>query len=42
MTMRIDLGTITIHRIIEQEGPFFDALSFFPTLGAELLAENRA
>jgi glyoxylase-like metal-dependent hydrolase (beta-lactamase superfamily II) len=41
MTMRIGLGAITIHRIIEQEGPFFDALSFFPTLGEELLAENR-
>ncbi len=42
MTMRIDLGAITIHRIIEQEGPFFTALSFFPTLGEELLAQNRA
>jgi len=42
MTARIDLGAITVHRINEQEGPFFDALQFFPTLGAERLAENRS
>jgi glyoxylase-like metal-dependent hydrolase (beta-lactamase superfamily II) len=41
MTMRIGVGAITIHRIIEQEGPFFDALAFFPSLSQELLAENR-
>jgi glyoxylase-like metal-dependent hydrolase (beta-lactamase superfamily II) len=42
MTLQIDLGDITIHRIIEQEGPFFDALTFFPALSKEMLAENRS
>ena len=27
-------------RIVEQEGPFFDALTFFPRLTRELLEEN--
>lgn len=36
----IRIGDITIHRIVEQEGPFFDAAAFFPTLSAELLKEN--
>ena len=38
----IKLGNITIHRIVEQEGPFFDVLQFFPTLTKEVLEENRA
>ena len=38
----IQVGSITIHRIVEQEGPFFDLLTFFPTLTGELLEENRA
>ena len=42
MTTQIELGNIAIHRIVEQEGPFFDALKFFPTLTTELLEENRA
>ena len=42
MTTRIELGNLTIHRIVEQEGPFFDVLKFFPTLTKELLEENRA
>jgi len=42
MTVTINMGDITIHRIIEQEGPFFDALTFFPSLSKELLAESRA
>jgi glyoxylase-like metal-dependent hydrolase (beta-lactamase superfamily II) len=36
----IKIGDTTIHRIVEQEGPFFDALTFFPTLTRELLEEN--
>jgi glyoxylase-like metal-dependent hydrolase (beta-lactamase superfamily II) len=40
MTTRIELGDITIHRIIEQEGPIFAPLEFFPTLTPELLQEN--
>src|SRR5262245_51601905 len=42
MSTRIGLGDITIHRVIEQEGPFFDALTFFPKLTKEVLDENRA
>jgi len=41
MPHQIRLGDIAIDRIVEQEGPFFDALSFFPTLTPALLAENR-
>ena len=42
MPAKIEMGSITIHRIVEQEGPFFDALEFFPALTKELLEENRA
>ena len=35
------VGNLTIHRIVEQEAPFFDALTFFPKLTPERLAENR-
>jgi glyoxylase-like metal-dependent hydrolase (beta-lactamase superfamily II) len=42
MPARIQIGSIIIQRVVEQEGPFFDALQFFPTLTNELLAENRA
>src|SRR5947207_15451896 len=42
MSKPIAVGEVIIHRIVEQEGPFFDALKFFPTLTRELLGENRA
>jgi hypothetical protein len=35
------IGDIVIHRVVEQEGPFFDPLEFFPSLTPELLEENR-
>ena len=38
----IKVGNITIHRIVEQEGPFFEMLKFFPALTKEVLEENRA
>jgi glyoxylase-like metal-dependent hydrolase (beta-lactamase superfamily II) len=38
----IQLGNTTIHRIVEQERPFFEMLMFFPALTKEVLAENRA
>jgi len=41
VSIRIGLGDIAIHRVIEQEGPFFDALTFFPKLTKDLLEENR-
>ena len=37
---RMDLGDIAIHRIVETEQPLFQPLVFFPTLGAERLADN--
>jgi glyoxylase-like metal-dependent hydrolase (beta-lactamase superfamily II) len=42
LSVKIQIGGTVIHRIIEQEGPFFPALQFFPTLTAELYEENRA
>src|SRR5262245_20070248 len=42
MPAPIKLDSITIHRIVEQEGPFFDIQPFFPKLTKELLEENRA
>jgi glyoxylase-like metal-dependent hydrolase (beta-lactamase superfamily II) len=35
------VGDVTIHRIVEQEGPFFKPLEFFPSLTKEVLEENR-
>ncbi|NJO24293.1 MAG: MBL fold metallo-hydrolase [Sphingomonadales bacterium] len=42
MTTQITLGDIAIHRVVEQEGAFFVALEFFPTLTPALLEENRS
>jgi glyoxylase-like metal-dependent hydrolase (beta-lactamase superfamily II) len=42
MTPPITLKDITIYQVVEQQGPFFDALEFFPTLTKELLEENRS
>jgi glyoxylase-like metal-dependent hydrolase (beta-lactamase superfamily II) len=42
MTLQINLGDTTIHRVIEQEGAWFDAFNFFPTLTKELYEENRS
>jgi glyoxylase-like metal-dependent hydrolase (beta-lactamase superfamily II) len=42
MTAAIALGDITIHPVIEQQGTWFQALGFFPTLTKECLDENRA
>jgi glyoxylase-like metal-dependent hydrolase (beta-lactamase superfamily II) len=38
----IGLNNITIHPVVEQQGPFFDALAFFPTLTKEVLEENSS
>lgn len=40
-TTTFRVGDITIHRVVEQEAPFFDPLEFFPTLTKEVLEENR-
>ena len=41
MPQLLQLGDITIQRIVEQEGPFFDVRTFFPVLTDEQWAENR-
>jgi glyoxylase-like metal-dependent hydrolase (beta-lactamase superfamily II) len=40
MATRIRIGEITVHRIVEQEAPFFAPLDFFPTLTKEVLDEH--
>ena len=40
MTKQVELGSITIDRVVEQELPFAAALEFFPTLTPALLEEN--
>src|SRR3979490_2303217 len=42
MSTAITLEGITVHPVVEQQGPFFDVLEFFPTLTRELLEENRS
>jgi glyoxylase-like metal-dependent hydrolase (beta-lactamase superfamily II) len=42
MTTAITLKDVTIHPVVEQQGPFFDVMEFFPTLTKELLEENRS
>jgi len=41
MAIGMQLGDITIQRIIEQQAPLFDPLTFLPNLTPELLAEHR-
>jgi len=42
MTSAIDLGTVTIHQVVEQQIPFFPVFEFFPGLAREVLEENRS
>jgi glyoxylase-like metal-dependent hydrolase (beta-lactamase superfamily II) len=42
LSVKMQIGSTVIHRIVEQEGPFFPAFQFFPTLTKELYEENRA
>jgi glyoxylase-like metal-dependent hydrolase (beta-lactamase superfamily II) len=37
----LTVGDITIHRLVEREGPFLTALDVCPTLTPDLLEENR-
>ena len=41
MTLKLQFGDVTVHRIIEDESPFEEAQRFLPDLTDELLAENR-
>ena len=38
----IRVGDIEIHRIVEQQAPFFDMYQFFPKLTPDLLDANRS
>lgn len=40
MSTTFTVGDMTVHRVIESEGPLFDPLTFFPALGKDLLEEN--
>jgi glyoxylase-like metal-dependent hydrolase (beta-lactamase superfamily II) len=40
MSTEIRIGDIAIHRVVEQEGSFFPAMEFFPSLTPQLLEEN--
>ena len=40
MVTCLKLGDVRIHRIIEQEAPFFELKAFFPALTDEVLEEN--
>ena len=42
MTTAIALKDITLYSVVEQQGPFFDPMEFFPTLTKEVLEENRS
>jgi glyoxylase-like metal-dependent hydrolase (beta-lactamase superfamily II) len=42
MSTAITLEGITVHPVVEQQGPFFDVMEFFPALTRELLEENRS
>jgi glyoxylase-like metal-dependent hydrolase (beta-lactamase superfamily II) len=42
LSAKIEVGSTVIHRIVEQEAPFFPAFQFFPTLSKELYEENKA
>ena len=42
MATPITLKDITIYPVVEQQGPFFKAHEFFPTLSKELFEENRS
>jgi glyoxylase-like metal-dependent hydrolase (beta-lactamase superfamily II) len=42
MSVAIERGNLTIHRIIELQGAWFDPLTFFAGLTPHLLADNRS
>jgi glyoxylase-like metal-dependent hydrolase (beta-lactamase superfamily II) len=42
VTTTFAIGNVTIRRIVEQEGPFFDGFQFFPKLTRELFEEHRS
>ncbi|HVZ06289.1 MBL fold metallo-hydrolase [Rhodopila sp.] len=42
MSLSFAVGDLTVHRVIENEGPLFDPLTFFPTLDKTVLEESRS
>ena len=42
MSKPLALDQITIHPVVERQGPFMDMMKFFPSLGKEQLDENRS
>src|ERR1700709_1742620 len=42
MSLSFTVGDLTVHRVIESEGPLFDPLTFFPTSTPDLLNENAS
>jgi glyoxylase-like metal-dependent hydrolase (beta-lactamase superfamily II) len=42
MVHGLELGEVRIEQIVEQQGAFFEACTFFPSLTKELLEENRS
>ena len=42
MNSTFTIGDLTVHRLIEDEKPFFDPLTFFPDATPELIAENKS
>jgi hypothetical protein len=42
MGLKLTVGDLTIHRIIEQETTFLPALDLLPGLTADVLAQNRS
>lgn len=42
MSLTFTIGDLTVHRVVESEGPLFDPLNFFPALSQERLDENRS
>lgn len=42
MSQVIRLGDVSVERLVEQEGPIFEPLEFFPSLTREVLDANRA
>ena len=41
MSLKLTVGDLTIHRLIEQETTFLPALDMLPGLTPEMLAENK-
>jgi glyoxylase-like metal-dependent hydrolase (beta-lactamase superfamily II) len=42
MISGFNVGNLTIHRLVEQEEPLFDAHAFFPGLTPDMMAANRS